>query len=1035
MDVALATALRAHFGFAEFRPGQAEAIGHLLAGRNALVVMPTGSGKSLVYQLAALQLPGVSLVISPLIALMQDQVEALTRRGAPATCIHSMLAPEENARRLRALRAGAYRLVYVAPERLRTSAFQETLSQLTISLLAVDEAHCVSQWGHDFRPDYLQIAPTRAQMGNPLTVALTATATPQVQADITRLLGIPDAAQVITGFNRPNLHFSVLYATDPPAKLRALGKLLAGWKEGAAIVYAGTRRDAEETADFITQSLRVRAECYHAGMEPARRAAAQDDFMAGRLPVVVATNAFGMGIDRADVRLVAHYTLPGTLEAYYQEAGRAGRDGKPARAALIYAPKDRSLQEWFIDSASISARDLHTLYQALRAPGASDVSLTSEEISVATGLQDVSVKVGLAQLESAGALHRLGDAGGRMQLRPAAWDEAAIRDAAGQTQARQRHRRAQLERMIEYAESNACRRRILLDHFGDRAPIEAGPTCCDNCRATRPAPAAPRPAPEADIAPRAAGELGAVERLSLVILDATRRLPWSVGKQKLSQLLHGSTAQEMQLPAYTENIYYGRLAFLRQAEIEDLIEQLIEKDYLKVVGGARPALRLTPQGEAAIKERVGVALRVDRAMGRRLDRALAATGEKPAARPAGDTVEATRELFAAGVAPAEIAARRGLNERTIWGHLAQLIEGGKIALAEVTPAGSIAAVRRAIEEVGDATLLAPIKGRLTEDVSWEVIRCVAADWRRKETRGETGETSLETDEVSREVSSAIPPDAQEALKAAILECAGEFPGVFARSGLAKFLVGSGAEYIARYERHPLYGRFARYTRRQVQPIVDGLLDAGVLSKDEHGRMVATPQSAVDPVQDYLSRPHPRPLDGLWQAGWALSFHSGFVGDAWSRSIVGELAYRFKYQGDMTALPALVEQFAALFRQHPEITDVDAIVPMPPSTARPNEPVRALADALSQLIRRPVWPILVKTRQTLPQKEMHTLAQKRGNVAGAFAVKGDPGGKRLLVLDDLFDSGATMEEACRVLRQAGAKCLMILTLTRTIHSDA
>ncbi|MCX6376814.1 MAG: RecQ family ATP-dependent DNA helicase, partial [Armatimonadetes bacterium] len=313
MNADLDTALRTSFGFSAFRPGQAEAIRSLLGGRHTLVVMPTGAGKSLVYQLAALQRPGVTLVISPLIALMQDQVTSLVRRRIPATFINSTLALPEQNRRLECLACGEYRLVYVAPERLRNAPFLDALSRVNVEFLAVDEAHCISQWGHDFRPDYLQIGSARARMKNPVTAALTATATPRVQDDIVRLLDLESAERIITGFNRPNLCFEVRYAPDVPSKFQVLKELLADLDGGAAIVYVGTRRDAEEVAEFARNVVGVNAGYYHGGLDAEIRTSVQNQFLAGDLPVVVATNAFGMGIDRADVRLVVHHTVPGTL--------------------------------------------------------------------------------------------------------------------------------------------------------------------------------------------------------------------------------------------------------------------------------------------------------------------------------------------------------------------------------------------------------------------------------------------------------------------------------------------------------------------------------------------------------------------------------------------------------------------------------------------------------------------------------------------------------------------------------------------------
>ncbi len=596
--------LRERFGYSDFRPGQQEAIHSVLAKQDTLVVMPTGSGKSLIYQLAALALPGTTLVISPLIALMKDQVDQLQARHIPATFINSSLSAVQQQERLQQLLAGAYRLVYIAPERLRHRAFLETISKVKIDLLTVDEAHCISQWGHDFRPDYLQIATAaHGSLGRPTTLALTATATPQVQDEIIAHLDLRMARKIVTGFNRPNLTFTVRYTPDVEAKYRALREFFK-ITAGAGIVYVGTRRQAEEVAGFLSRELGVNASPYHAGMESAMRHKIQEAFMSGAIPVVVATNAFGMGVNRADLRFVLHYSIPGSLEAYYQEAGRAGRDGLPAQCVLLYSPQDRELQEWFIENDAPSSEELFTLYETARSLAhEGTVVSTVEDLCWATGIHETKVKVGLAQLESLSALQCLGNEGVHLHFKIGTLNWKALETMAVEVEARRAHKRRQLQKMVIYAETNSCRRRIILDHFGDpdQTPVSC---CCDNCETylTKVTPSEARPAETT------------AERVALLILWTVReiqqKLHCAVGQTKLAQILAGSRCQEMGRCGYDKLRAYGRLAQLRRKEISQLIKQLLEMGYLKSVGGEYPIVRLTPVGKEALRAKAAISLQL-----------------------------------------------------------------------------------------------------------------------------------------------------------------------------------------------------------------------------------------------------------------------------------------------------------------------------------------------------------------------------------------------------------------------------------------
>ncbi|MFA4872647.1 MAG: ATP-dependent DNA helicase RecQ [Patescibacteria group bacterium] len=338
--------LKFHYGFVSFRPGQEEIVASILAGRDTLALMPTGGGKSLCFQLPALALPGTTVVISPLIALMKDQVDALNVRGIAASFINSSLPDDEIERRTQEVLAGKTKLLYVAPERL-TTGFIEMLKKVFVSLVAIDEAHCVSAWGHDFRPDYLEIQKHISCLPQrPILAAFTATATPEVKADIIKRLGLKDPQTFVRGFDRPNLRFFTrAYLSDFERDEEVVR--LARSMKGSGIVYCGTRDKTEELAWYL-QEHGIKALPYHAGMDSEERTRVQEKFMRDEVPVITATIAFGMGVDKPDVRFVIHAHMPASLENYYQEAGRAGRDGEIAYCVLLHSRKDSALHEFFI---------------------------------------------------------------------------------------------------------------------------------------------------------------------------------------------------------------------------------------------------------------------------------------------------------------------------------------------------------------------------------------------------------------------------------------------------------------------------------------------------------------------------------------------------------------------------------------------------------------------------------------------------------------------------------------------------------------
>ncbi|MEM1069235.1 MAG: RecQ family ATP-dependent DNA helicase [Planctomycetota bacterium] len=401
--------LLARFGLSEFRTGQRDVIDAVVSGQDVMCVMPTGGGKSLCYQLPSLAREGTTIVVSPLIALMKDQVDSLRELGIEARLINSSLTPQEQSDVMGLLSQGTLDLVYVAPERLRNGRFLESVSAANVSLLAVDEAHCVSEWGHDFRPDYARLGNFRQRyLNNIQTIALTATATPTVRQDIAELLKLQTPQTFVTGFSRDNLRFSVGHVKSDQEKDDQLLQYLKD-QSGAGIIYAATRKRCEELAGWLPEKTRRPIGVYHAGLEPDQRRRVQDEFMAGKLSAIVATNAFGMGIDKSDIRFVIHYNMPGTLEAYYQEAGRAGRDGDTSDCRLLFSYSDRYLQEFFIENRYPARETVRKVYEFLVGREEDPIELTLDQVRASIDVKEGSEAIGTAEtlLAKAGVLRRM----------------------------------------------------------------------------------------------------------------------------------------------------------------------------------------------------------------------------------------------------------------------------------------------------------------------------------------------------------------------------------------------------------------------------------------------------------------------------------------------------------------------------------------------------------------------------------------------------------------------------------------------------
>jgi len=591
------------FGFEDFLDGQETVIDEILSGRDGSVVMPTGGGKSLCYQLPALCREGVTLVVSPLIALMKDQVDALEERGVAVTLINSTLTWNEQKERLDGMKSGAYRLVYIAPERFRASSFMSALSDVKIEMVAIDEAHCLSQWGHDFRPDYMRLGKALEKMGRPQCVALTATATPIVREDIRGVLNLREPFESISGFERPNLSFTITPVEKVAQKYGRLKKVLAENKTG--IVYCATRKKVEEVAETI-HSWGLKCIAYHGGMSDQEREDTQNAFISRKADIAVATNAFGMGIDRSDVRFVVHFEIPGSVEAYYQEAGRAGRDGEASVCELLFNYADTRTQEFFIDGVNPGPGMIRDVYQFFlnEADDSYEVHRTLDEVKDAIGAKNgMAVGAALGALIRGRWVERFDVPGMRAKgtrllkpdvlTRDLTLDEAALEE-------KERRDREKLEKMVQLCYANTCRQQWVLEYFGE---VDA-PVCgsCDVCRGEE---NSERRAPSDDEDLIVRKFLSGVARMSRRTAAGWEGI---FGRGRIVQMLLGSKSQEVLRVRLHELKTYGILKKQGTAYLNALARSLNNGGLIVTQMGEYPLVTLTPRGEQVMMGKTSYSL-------------------------------------------------------------------------------------------------------------------------------------------------------------------------------------------------------------------------------------------------------------------------------------------------------------------------------------------------------------------------------------------------------------------------------------------
>lgn len=990
---ALVTILNKRFQLAAFRPGQLEIIQSLLDRQDVLCIMPTGYGKSLCYQLTALLLDGVTVVVSPLVALMKDQVDSLVAKGfTEATFINSSISVDEQQQRLELLKQGIFKLVYISPERFRSRAFLSALKQVAISLFVIDEAHCISQWGHDFRPDYLALDSAISILGQPQIAAFTATATAEVRQDIKRALARPTVKEFVYSIGRGNLEFFVFPVSGDEDKLLWIKHLITSIG-GKGIVYAGRRRDCEQINAFLT-TVGVNSEFFHAGREERVKKGIQERFMndhhAQALDVIVATNAFGLGVDKTNIRFVIHSAIPGSVEEYFQEAGRAGRDEQRSFCILLYSYDDRSLQEWFIENSLVDREELILIYQKIDAfPNVDDYRVAAyDELYWQLRLDETRIRVGISHLERLGLIQRLPDVEPQVILQLAAdATEAAVGHLL---EASHREKRRLLQTLLDHARTNPLLELIPFCRQHHFAPLSVVNMLYD-----------------LEFEKALALRHGKRGLLVKIIQPLSRLKRLSLAELGLEEYRRHRYRQLEQMLQYAE-ASTCRLRFIRNYFGEQVTEDCGRCDNCRQQK-AQPAASRQVTAPAGTSQPPPTRRRVDFFDAEFLEAILLWT---------------VREAkgYAGKVMIADIV--KGSHAKSIIDcHYDKLPTYGKLSFFRKEP-------------LVDAIKTLILKGWVSEK------RTASFDYPTLSISGAGLARLRAWEEKNRSFSWPTFPETLTEEEAMIYQRLKKYRlQVADREHLLPYQVlrDTTLKEIAIMKPATLtelafirgfsQTRIDKYGRDIVQAV------AAHLTASEKKRERFSERDVLA-VKNFLLGKLCHILPGNFDLGYALANHTSIKEGKRQYTEFGRLVYEFKYQGQKSLLGRLASELIKFLEENEDYKKVDMMIPVPSTRAdREYDPVLTLTRELNRRVGIPLQEkVLIKTRKTLPQKELINKTQKRLNVKGAFQIAAGISlvGKSVLLIDDLYDSGATLDECTQVLRAAGVRKVLALTLTRTMH---